>query len=110
MILSKKDRIILAKAFNEKTFTDGDYSYTVETISYKDVGEVCDDAIINGIDYCVIEVLCKVRCKCKTTKSHFGLLIKKDYLSYILSNHVKVYIDSFVVYIADSGNVVLDSL
>lgn len=111
MILSKKERTVLAKAFNGLTFTDGEYSFTVETTSYRDINEICDDVSLNGIDYYVVEVKCLVKnSNHETVRSTFGLMIKKDYLNYILNNKVKVYIDSFVVYISDSGKEVLNAL
>lgn len=110
MILSEEDRIKLASKFNNITFSDGEYSYIVTTNTLKDVNSVCDDIFFDGVKYYLIVVMSKQSFQDKHRNKHIGLMIKEDYLNYILNNNVKLYIDSFVVYIHDVGNYCLEKI
>lgn len=101
MILSDKQRIILANLFNGLEFNDDKYSYTVITPTYKDINAICSDIDSN---FCVIEVMSQVRYKDLKRRKHIELFVKEDYLQCIFDNKCKVYIDSFVICVRDVGD------
>ena len=104
MMLSDKQRIVLANLFNGLTFNDGDYSYIVISSNYKDINAICSEVDFNNVKYYVIEVISQERYQYLTRRKHIGLFVKEDYLQCILDNKCKVYIDGFVVRIHDVGN------
>lgn len=109
MILSKEQRIVLAKLFNGLSFNDGEYSYTIISSTYKDISDLCSDVDFNNVNYYVIEVISQERYKDLNRRRHVGLFVHENCLQCILNNKCKVYIDSFVVCIHDAGKYCLET-
>lgn len=83
MILSDKQRIVLANLFDGLTFKDGDYSYMVISSNYEDINAICSEVGSNNVNYYVIEVMSQERYKDLRRPKHIGLFVKEDYLQCI---------------------------